>query len=136
MTHWGLLTPLGGAVPIPSMVEDSIMLKAQKGQQVREVGAQDVWLPRFPGLSCMDTGSPGVLSMHATLANSLRTAETSVGQLGKENALRPHFSLGPLRAPCLRLSLEKGFSLWHCPLWGCLHLSHGCTMFQNTPVWG
>lgn len=54
----GCSHPSGGVVPIPSNVEDSIVFKAQGGQKVRKVRAQNVWLPRFPGLSCVDSHIP------------------------------------------------------------------------------
>lgn len=50
--HWG------GVDPVPSKVEGSIVFKAQGGQKVRKVGAQNVWLPRFPGFSRADTHIP------------------------------------------------------------------------------
>lgn len=63
-------------------------------------------------LLCRHTHTPGVqkaLSIHVTLASSLRAAETSLGLLGGDPTLRLHFSLDLPRALFFWLSLETVF---------------------------
>lgn len=118
------------------------MLRAQDRQQARGARAQDLWLPRFPGISCTGTHTPGVY-LHAEVFLDTRSGSYPASSPKTEQRwawaswaailpLHPHFSVSPPGPLFLGLSLVMGCSLQHCSLWGCLHVSHDCAMFQDT----